>query len=248
MKNQKRLNVMIVSAMLMIAAILSACAPSAAPTSSANSSAPTNSASAPVAAAPTAAPILTPAPTPSRAPTAAPMSANPLEVLSKALSALSSVKTLRLTINATTGGKTTTAMFEYVNPDAYHMTQSNGDEMIAIKNKGAYEKKGGKWSKLSIPVTMIDTIITTVNPAAIIDKERQKLDQKTAPQVGADVVDGKPMVTYQYTNPQGHLGYVKFWYGVTDGWLYKFEGSDQTSKGVGTIEYNIPITLIAPIP
>ncbi len=56
------------------------------------------------------------------------------------------------------------------------------------------------------------------------------------------------MISYQYNNPQGHQGYVKFWYGVTDGLLYKFDGSDQTGKGTGTIEYNVPITIIAPIP
>jgi hypothetical protein len=245
MKKLNRLNPIIAGAMLICAAILSACGQGAAPAANANPSAPTENA--PVAAAPTVAPTQAPAPTQPPVPTAAPTSANPLEVLSKALTALSSAKTVRLTVNSTTAGKITTIVFEYVNPDAYHMTQANGDEMIAIKDKGAYEKKGGKWSKSPIAANLIDKIIVTVNPIAIIDKERQKLDQKTTPQVGADILGGKPMVTYQYANPQGHLGYVKFWYGVTDGWMYKFEGSDQTSKGDGTIEYNIPISIAPPI-
>ncbi len=241
MRLQNRL--WIIGAFVIVAALVSACSPSAAPTPSTDSNAPTNSSSAPVAAAPTVAPTSTLVPTPSPAPT----TANPQELLSKALTALSSVKTLRLTVNGTTGGKTGTAVFEYVSPDAYHVTQPDGEEIIAIKGKGAYQKQGGKWSKVAIPVTALDKIIATVNPTAIIDKERQKLDQKTTPQVGADIVNGRPMVTYQYDNPQGHPGYVKFWYGVTDGLLYKFDGSDQTGKGTGTIEYNVPITIVAPI-
>ncbi len=228
---------------LVAAAALSACSSSAAPTPSTDSNAPTISTSAPVAAAPTVAPTATLAPTPSPAPT----SANPQELLSNALNALNSVKTLRLTVNGTSGGKTGTAVFEYVSPDAYHVTQPDGEEIIAIKGKGAYQKQGGKWSKVAIPVSALDKIIATVNPTAIIDKERQKLDEKTTPQVGADIMNGRPMVTYQYDNPQGHPGYVKLWYGVTDGLLYKFDGSDQTGKGTGTIEYNVPITIVAPI-
>ncbi len=241
MRLQNRL--WIISAFLVVAALVSACSPSAAPTPSTDSNAPTISTSAPVAAAPTVAPTATLAPTPSPAPT----TANPQELLSKALTALSSVKTLRLTVNGTSGGKTGTAVFEYVSPDAYHVTQPDGEEIIAIKGKGAYQKQGGKWSKVAIPVSALDKIIATVNPTAIIGKERQKLDEKTTPQVGADIMNGRPMVTYQYDNPQGHPGYVKLWYGVTDGLLYKFDGSDQTGKGTGTIEYNVPITIVAPI-
>jgi hypothetical protein len=242
MRIQNRLWI-IISAFVIVAALASACSPNAAPTPSADSNAPTNSASAPVAAAPTVLPTSTLAPTPSPAPT----SANPQELLSNALNALNSVKTLRLTVSSTTSGKPGTAVFEYVSPGAFHVTQPDGTEDIVIKDKGAYEKKGGKWSKLPLPITTLNTIITSINPTAIIDKERQKLDQKTTPQVGADIVDGKPMVTYQYNNPQGHQGYVKFWYGVTDGLLYKFDGSDQTGKGTGTIEYNVPIIIVAPI-
>ncbi len=238
-----RSSITIMSLSLLAAAALSACTSSAAPTPNANSNAPANSASAPVAAAPTVAPTSTVAPTPSVAPT----TANPQELLSNALTALNNVKTLRLTVNGTTNGKTGTAVFDYVSPGAFHVTQPDGTEDIVIKDKGAFEKKGTKWSKLPVPITTLNTIITSINPVAIISKERQKLDQKTTPQVGADILAGRPMVTYQYNNPQGHQGYVKFWYGVTDGLLYKFDGSDQTGKGTGTIEYNVPITIVAPI-
>ncbi len=241
MRLQNRL--WIISAFLVVAALVSACSSSAAPTPSTDSNAPTISTSAPVAAAPTVAPTATLAPTPSPAPT----SANPQELLSNALNALNSVKTLRLIVNGTTNGKTEKAVFEYVSPGSYHVTQPDGTEDIVINDKGLYEKKGGKWSKLPVPITALNTVIATANPIAIIGKERQKLDEKTTPQVGADIMNGRPMVTYQYDNPQGHPGYVKLWYGVTDGLLYKFDGSDQTGKGTGTIEYNVPITIVAPI-
>jgi hypothetical protein len=246
MRLQNRLWISI-SAFFIAAALVSACSSSAAPTPSANSNAPTNSASAPVAAAPTVAPTVAPTSTVAPTPSVAPTTANPQELLSKALSALNSVKTLRLTVNSTTSGKSGTVVFDYVSPGAFHVTQPDGTEDIVIKDKGAYEKKGSKWSKLPLPVTTLNTIITTINPVAIIDKERQKLDEKSTPQVGADIVGGRPMVTYQYNNPQGHQGYVKLWYGVTDGLLYKFDGSDQTGKATGTIEYNVPITIVAPI-
>ncbi len=257
MKRLNRPNLIIASALLIIAAVLGACASSGAPASDNNPSTPNQNA--PLAAAPTVAPTQAPSPTqppaPTQAPsptqppaaTAAPMSANPQDALSKALAALSSAKTLRLTVNSSTAGSTETDVFEYVNPGAYHVMQSNGNEIIAIKGQGAYEKQAGKWSKLPIPANLLDQIIGTVNPIAVIDKERQKLDQKTTPAVGADILDGKPMVTYQYSNPLGHAGYVKFWYGLTDGWMYKFEGSDQTGKGDGTIEYNVPISITPPM-
>lgn len=244
MRKPNRFSPMIVGAMLIGVAILAACAPSAAPASNANPGAPAGNA--PATVAPTVT-LQAPTPTQPPAPTPAPSSPNPAELLSKAFTALSSAKTMRLTIQTTTGGKTTTAVFEYVSPNAFHVIQPTGDEEIVIKDKGAYEKKGGKWSKLAIPANLLDNIVATVNPVSIIDKERQKLDQKTTPQVGADIVGGKPMVTYQYNNPQGKQGYIKFWYGATDGLLYRFEGSDQTTKGNGTIEYNIPISIAPPI-
>ncbi len=245
MKKAHQHNLIIATAMLIIAAVLGACTSSAAPASDQNPNTPDQNA--PVAAAPTVAQTQAPAPIQPPSPTAAPTSANPQDVLSKALAALSSAKTLRLTVHSSTAGQTQTAVFEYANPDAYHLTQSNGDEIIAIKGKGAFEKKAGKWSKMSIPANLLDQIIGTVNPVAVIDKERQKLDQKTPPQVGADVLSGQPMVTYQYANPLGHSGYVKFWYGVTDGWMYKFEGADQTGKADGAIEYNVPISIAPPM-
>ncbi len=255
MKKLNRLNLMIACAMLVSAALLAACGSSAAPAAENSANAPT--ANAPVVVAPTLAatqapaptqpPTATTAPTLPPAPTAAPTSANPADVLTKAMAALTSAKTVRLTVNVSTGGKTQSSVFEYVSPDSYHMNQVGGEEMIAIKGKGVWEKKAGKWSKSPIPANLLDNILANVNPIAIIDKERQKLNQKTTPQVGADVLGGKPMVTYQYADPQGKGGYVKFWYGATDGWMYKFEGSDQTSKGDGTIEYNIPISIAPPI-
>lgn len=245
MKSQNRL--WIISAFVVVAALASACSLVAAPAPSSDSNGATNGANAPVAAAPTVAPTVAPTATLEPTPSPAPTSANPQELLSKALSALNSVKTLRLTVNATTSGKPGTAVFEYASPGSYHVTQPDGTEDIAIKDKGAYEKKGSKWSKLPLPVATLNTIIASINPVAIIDKQRQRLDQKTTPQVGADIVGGRPMITYQYNNPQGHQGYVKFWYGVTDGLMYKFDGSDQTGKATGTIEYNVPISIVAPI-
>ncbi len=255
MKKTNRLNLVVAGALLISAAFLAACGFNAAPATGNNASAPTESApaaAAPAVAAtqapvPTTPPTATTAPTQPPAPTVAPTSANPADVLTNAMTALTSAKTLRLTVSGTTGGKTEASVFEYASPGSYQVTQPNGDDIIAIKGQGAWEKKAGKWSKINLPANLLDSIITNVNPVAVIDKERVKLGAKITPQVGADVVGGKPMITYQYNNPQGKGGYVKFWYGATDGWMYKFEGSDSTGKGDGTIEYNVPITIAPPV-
>ena len=251
----KRLNITIVILAALAAALLSACASNAAPTPSRNSNAPTDSTSAPVAARPTTAPTSTPVPTASPTPAAAPTSASLLDAFTKAQAALTSAKTIRLTINSTLNGKTFNAVFEYVNPGAYHMAQSDGTEMIAIKGKGAYEKKNGKWSQLPLPPNMLDQVLANVNPIAIVDKEKQQINAKYTPQIGAEVLDGKPMVTYAYNGAislgtgSTIVGSVKFWYGVTDGWLYKWSGNDtKGDSGTATIEYNIPISIVAPIP
>jgi hypothetical protein len=244
----------IVSTLVLLAALVSACGQAAAPTAAL--SAPT--VSAPAAApttAPTAPPTSTPAPTQTTAPTAASTPASLLDAFTKAQAALTSAKTVRLTSSLTTNAKTTTAVFEYVNPDAYHMKISDGTEIIVIKDKGVYQKKNGTWIKSTLPASALDAIIVNVNPAAIVDKERQQLNAKYTPQIGADILDGKPMVTYAYNGVvsmgpnQTITGSVKFWYGVADGWLYKWSGSDtKGDSGTATIEYNIPITIQAPIP
>lgn len=249
----KRLNITIVILAALAAALISACSSTATPTPSVNASALTNSTSAPVAAVPTTAPTSTPAPSPT--PAVAPTSASLLDAFTKAQAALTTAKTIRLTINSTANGKKFSAVFEYVNPDAYHMTQSDGTEIIAIKDKGAYEKKNGKWSKLTLSASVLDPILANVNPIAIIDKQRQQISAKYTPQIGADVLDAKPMVTYAYNGAislgagSPIVGSVKFWYGVMDGWLYKWSGTDtKGDSGTATIEYNIPITIKAPIP
>ena len=241
----------IVSTLVLLAALVSACGQAAAPAET--PSAPT--ASAPATSALTIAPTSTPAPTPSPASTAAPTSVSLLDAFTKAQQALTSAKTIRLTINSTANGKTFSTVFEYVNPSAYRMTQSTGEEMIAIKDKGAYEKKNGTWSKLALPANVLDPILANINPIALVDKERQQINAKYTPQIGADVLDGKPMVTYAYNGVISLgsnvtiNGSVKFWYGVTDGWLYKWSGSDtKGDSGTATIEYNIPISIVAPIP
>ena len=244
-----------ISALVMVIALVSACGPKAAPTPSASSNAPTNSTSAPVVAGPTAAPTSTPAPTPSPTPAAAPTSASLLDAFTKAQAALTSAKTVRMTINATSKGKTTNAVFEYVNPDSYHTKVSDGTEIIAIRSKGVYENKNGKWSKMPLPASMLDSILVNVNPTAIVDKERQQINAKYTPQIGADILEGKPMVTYSYNGvismgPNELItGTAEFWYGLADGWLYKWSGSDSKGdSGAATIEYNIPLSIVAPIP
>jgi hypothetical protein len=233
--------------MTIAAALLAACNGAAAPLPATSGSTD----SAPIVSAPTvlatAAPSSTPVPTLPPAPTVAPTSTNPLDVFKKAQDALLGVKTVRLTINDIKGGKTTTTVMESVAYTAFHLSSTTGEEAIMIKDIGVFNKEKGKWVKTAIPATALDKVILTANPAAFIDKLKQEISQKAVPQIGADVLSGKPMVTYAYVIPTGS---IKFWYGVADGWLYRFAGSNTADKsqGDGTLDYNIPLTITAPIP
>ena len=233
--------------MTIAAALLAACNGAAAPLPATSGSTD----SAPIVSAPTvlatAAPSSTPVPTLPPVPTVAPTSTNPLDVFKKAQDALLGVKTVRLTVNENKGGKTTTTVMESVTYTAFHMTSTTGEEAIMLKGVGVFEKKNGKWVKTALPAATLDKIILTANPATFIDKLKAQLTLKAVPQIGADVLGGKPMVTYAYTIPTGS---IKLWYGVTDGWLYRFAGTTTADKssGDGTLEYNIPLTIVAPIP
>jgi hypothetical protein len=174
---------------LVATALLAACGQATVSTSGTNP----NASVTPVS---TAAPTQTPAPTPTLAPTPAPTSSNPLEVFAKAQTALLGAKTVRLTINITKSGKTSTDVMEAVTAAAYHMVPSSGDEVIIIKGQGMYTKKNGKWTKSPVAATVLDSIIVNVNPISFVDKLKQRMDAKITPQIGADLLDGKPMVTF----------------------------------------------------
>lgn len=224
-------------------ALLAACNQAVAPASGTDPNASATRAL--VAPVSTAVPTQTPAPTLTLAPTAAPTSANPLEVFAKAQAALVAAKTDRLTIHITKSGKTDTTVMEAITGVAFRDTPSSGDETIIIKGQGMYIKKNNKWSKAVLSAKALDPLIANINPTSFVDKLKQRLDVKATPQIGADLLDAKPMVTYTY-NAQG--GTAKLWYGVTDGWLYKLEFDDPNgSQTVGTIEYNIPLTIAPPI-
>ena len=244
---KKNLTPRLVFGLALVAALLAACSGAAAPVPASQNSAGSTPIVSASTVAPTAAPSSTPLPTSTPAPTVAPTSTNPLDVFKKAQDALLGVKTVRLTINDTKAGKTTTTVLESVTYTSFHMTSTTGEEAIMIKDVGIFNKEKGKWVKTAVPATALDKVILTANPAAFIDKLKLELSQKAVPQIGADVLGGRPMVTYAYTIPTGT---IKLWYGVADGWLYRFAGTTTADKsqGDGTLEYNIPLTITAPIP
>jgi hypothetical protein len=65
--------------------------------------------------------------------------------------------------------------------------------------------------------------------------------------VGPDILDGKPMLVYQYTLNNSP---AKLWVGVADGLPYKVESvSKSGAKTTVTIsDYNAQIVLTPPIP
>jgi hypothetical protein len=94
-----------------------------------------------------------------------------------------------------------------------------------------------------------------------IDQMRTSINLGQIQLVGADLLDGKPMLVYQYTldvksavsGSPDVKGTFKIWIGATDSRAYKIEGDTDSLVSAGskvhmsiTFEYDIPITIEPP--
>ncbi len=213
-------------------------------------------------AAPTQAPTVAPTqPAPTAMPTQAPVTAgNPLDVIMNAQLAQLKVKAFRARTTITdANGTAITNTVEYVPPDRAHLIQSNGMETIVIKGVGTYVKRGGTWA-LS-PIDLSSSLFAQFDPKALEDLRNQIISQQVT-LVGPDLLNGKPMLVYQYNTlvkgigPGGSdiKGTSKLWVGATDGLPYRQEmvQDSVTTQGgktntVSTYEYDPSITIEKPI-
>jgi hypothetical protein len=182
----------------------------------------------------------------------------PLDVMTRATRAQLDAKSYRANIkNTSSNNSTSTIVVEYAAPDRYHMTthaQAGGRdtslEYIIVGKDTFMKMNGGAWQRF--PVDM-SKMITTFRDPKFIDEITKSSDIKF---VGADTLDGAPMLVYEYTmnNAAGMniKTHAKTWVAIADGLPRKSESEGEFS-GVKTktemtvSDYNSDIKIEAPI-
>lgn len=242
--------------------------PTAAPTNSSGKTQPTTAVAQPTnAPAPTTAPLPTnpPAPTQVAAPTTAaggdlgsvkPPEGAPFDVVKKSLLNVFTANTVRANTNIETGdGSKSTLLLEYIKPDRMHIVQSDGGESIAIKGKGVWTKKDGKWE--AEDAQMADMLFGFIAPEAIQESLKTMLVESVQ-FVGPELLDGKPTLVYTYKTKlefgdTTSSGTGKIWIGALDGRPYRGESESESISTKGKLdktlvvyEYDVPITIEPP--
>lgn len=180
----------------------------------------------------------------------------PLDIVKQASLKAFEASSLRAkTVIDAADGSHVTLLVEYVRPDRVHVVQPDGGEIIAIKGKGAWQKKDDQWTPMGAQAA--DMFFGFLEPAAI--EEMLKLIQTDSVQfVGPELLDGKPMFVYTYKTTlnmgtQPTQASNKIWLGALDGRAYRVEtNSDSLAVAgkqdhtVATYEYDSPITIEAP--
>lgn len=188
-------------------------------------------------------PTSTPTPVP---PTVAPTSANPLDALRKVFTGWGSVKSFRARFTRTSGTTTTDGTLEVVLPDHFHFISKQSE--VIIIGKTIYLKTGTQWQKVALNQGFDFSF-------ADVKKLQEELGVATEVKlIGADVLDGAPMLVYQYTTtikgPPAITTTSKVWVAVSDNLPRKSETTGSTgAKTVTTFsDYNANIVINPPIP
>jgi hypothetical protein len=194
-----------------------------------------------------------PAATPTVASTAAvaPTTGNPLDALSSAVHTFTAVTSYRMTITIVGGTESQNGTYklEIATGGDFHILAKTG-EFYKIGDT-FYVKQGanGKW--LKIPTATASGLTGGLfSPRDLVLKATTA---KNVSLVGPDILNGKPMLVYQYTpdpTQQSNTVSGKIWIGVPDGLPYQAIGLEK--NGATTIvvfsDYNASITLTPPIP
>lgn len=183
----------------------------------------------------------------------------PLDAMTRAMRAQLDAKSYRAHVTSTMPDGTNNAMvIEYVAPDRYRMTsdmQVGGKAMrqeFIIAGGGTYIKApNGSWMKSPVDAS---GIVKAFRDPKMLDELAKTADVKF---VGADTIDGAPMLVYQYTqtDPMGMKNLrstAKTWLSVADGLPRKTETegeyNGQKTKTLVTItDYNTDIKIESPI-
>jgi hypothetical protein len=182
----------------------------------------------------------------------------PLDVMTKATRLQLDAKSYRANIkNSSSNGSSNTLLVEYAAPDRYHMvthSQAGGRDTTieyVIVGKDTFMKmNNGAWTRF--PVDMSKMIGSFRDPK-FIEELAKTSDVKF---VGADTLDGAPMLVYEYTmnNAMGMniKSHAKTWVAVSDGLPRKSESESEFSGVKTTTEmtmsdYNSDIKIEPPI-
>ena len=167
-------------------------------------------------------------------------SSDPRADVIKSMKASLNAKSFRervTTINSD-GGKVN-ATIEFVAPNRAHITTAVGlsdgsivkTEMI-IADKDSYRKNGdAPWQKSQMDM---GDFLTQFRDPKIIDSITEKAEVKY---IGADTLDGVPMLVYQYTIKdllgKGNIMVTKSWIGAIDGLPHQTESESDMDLGTG---------------
>lgn len=189
---------------------------------------------------------------------AAPPSGDGYDFIRKATLAQLSSKSFRgttKTLNA--DGTSTTLVLEYVAPDRIHMISNGATEQIAIKDKGAWIKSGGKWTSLG-DATTANMVFGLLDPKAI-DELLKQIEVSSVKYVGSEMLNGKPTFVYVYTTSfstgtQMLKSNSKVWIDAADQRIVRLEALNDSLTKPGAqdkltldYEYDLPLSIEQPI-
>jgi outer membrane lipoprotein-sorting protein len=192
--------------------------------------------------------------------TAAAISENdkPLDVMTRAMRAQLDAKSYRAHVTSSmSGGANNAMLIEYVAPDRYRMTNDAQDggkgykqEFVIIGSATYLKAPNNGWVKSPVDAS---GIVKAFRDPKMLDELAKTADVKF---VGAETLDGAPMLVYQYTqnNPMGMnlKSTSKSWLSVADGLPRKTETEGEfqgkKTKTLITIsDYNSDIKIESPV-
>jgi outer membrane lipoprotein-sorting protein len=182
----------------------------------------------------------------------------PLDAMTRAMRAQLDAKSYRAHVTSTMPDGSNNAMvIEYVAPDRYRMTsdvQVGGkgmrQEFVIVGGATYIKAPNGSWVRSPVDAS---GIVKAFRDPKMLDELTKTADVKF---VGADTIDGVPMLVYQYTqnNPMGMnlKSTAKTWLSVADGLPRKTEmDSEYQGKKNRTLvtisDYNADIKIESPI-
>jgi hypothetical protein len=182
----------------------------------------------------------------------------PLDVMTRATRAQLDAKSYRANItNTLTSGAANTIVIEYAAPDRYHMSSrvpgNGGDttlEYVIVGKDTFMRMNGGAWKRFPVDMSQM---ISAIRDPKMLDELAKASDVKF---VGADTLDGAPMLVYEYTldNAFGSKvkTHAKTWVAVADGLPRKSESEGEfngvkTKTAMTVSDYNSDIKIEPPI-
>lgn len=182
----------------------------------------------------------------------------PLDVMTRAMRAQLDAKSYRAHVTTSLAGGTPNKMvIEYVAPDRYRMVndmqvggKSVSQEFIIVGNGSYIKAPNGQWMKSPVDAS---EIVKGFRDPKMLDELAKTADVKF---VGPDMLDGAPMLVYQYTqdNPMGMKlkSTSKTWLSVADGMPRKTESDGEfngqkTKTLVMITDYNSDIKIESPV-